>query len=118
MGHPIVTLKVRIRVHAAKTGPRDSRPALVLPVDRNPHRKIRLQVGIQAKCTSTRYRHSKVSLPRNDSRTTLASLWVTFGGKLSPFLFSDLSEQVADLANVLTRCKLWDLAELRPKHSQ
>ena len=42
---------------------------------------------------------------------------MTFGGRPSPFLFSDLSAQVADLANVLTRCKLWDPAELRPKLS-
>ena len=52
-----------------------------------------------------------------DDPVTVASLRVTFSGRPSPFLFSDLSEQVADLANVLTRCKLWDPAELRPKHS-
>ena len=52
-----------------------------------------------------------------DDPVALASLRVTFGGRPSPFLFSDLSEQVADLANVLTRCKLWDPAELLPKLS-
>ena len=47
----------------------------------------------------------------------LASLRVTFGGRPSPFSFSELSESVTDLANVLARCPSWDPRELRPTHS-
>jgi hypothetical protein len=47
----------------------------------------------------------------------LASLRVTFGGRPSPSLFSEVSESITDLANALVRCKSWDPGELTPTHS-
>ena len=47
----------------------------------------------------------------------LASLRVTFGGRPSPSLFSEISEPIADLANAIARCPLWKPGELRPSHS-
>lgn len=38
----------------------------------------------------------------------LAALWLMFGGAPNPSLFSNLSELLTDLANVLSMCYAWD----------
>ena len=47
----------------------------------------------------------------------LMSLRETFGGAPCPFLFAEFSEPVADLANALARCKLWNPAVTKSPHS-
>ena len=46
----------------------------------------------------------------SDDPVALASLRVTFGGHLSPLLFSEVSESITDLANALARCESWNPA--------
>ena len=53
----------------------------------------------------------------SDDPVALASLRVTFGGRPSPSLFSEVSESVTDLANALARCESWDPGDLLPNHS-
>jgi hypothetical protein len=53
----------------------------------------------------------------SDDPVALASLRVTFGGRPSPLLFSEVSESVTNLANALARCKSGDPGDLLPNHS-
>ena len=41
----------------------------------------------------------------SDDPVALASLRVTFGGRPSPSLFSEVSESITDLANALAQCE-------------
>ena len=52
-----------------------------------------------------------------DDPVALASLRVTFGGRPSPSLFSEVSESITDLANALARCESWNPGNLPPNHS-
>jgi hypothetical protein len=51
-----------------------------------------------------------------DEPVALASLRATFGGAPCPSFWSEISESVTDLANVLVRCPHWDPKSLRPEH--
>ena len=46
----------------------------------------------------------------------LMSLRETFGGAPCPFLFAEFSEPVADLANALARCQIWNPAATHSPH--
>ena len=72
----------------------------------------RLHLQAQAALQST-----VTTLGLSDDPIALASLRVTFGGRPSPSLFAEISEPIADLANAIARCALWDPGELRPAHS-
>jgi hypothetical protein len=48
----------------------------------------------------------------------LLALRATFGGSACPFIFSELSESVADLSNSLAKCTIWDPSKLRPTHAE
>ena len=47
----------------------------------------------------------------------LVALRLTFGGRPCPAIFSEFSEMLTDLANVLLQCDDWDPANIRPTHS-
>ena len=53
----------------------------------------------------------------SDDPVALASLRVTFGGRPSPSLFSEVSESIKSLANALARCESWEPGDLKPNHS-
>jgi hypothetical protein len=48
----------------------------------------------------------------------LACLRTTFGGTPNPFIFSEVSEPVADLSNAVKRCETWEPGELTPRHTE
>ena len=72
----------------------------------------RLHLHAQAALQST-----VTTLGLSEHPIALTSLRVTFGGRPSPSLFSELSEPIADLANAIARCDLWEPGTLSPAHS-
>ena len=100
MGHPIIAVKVRMRrlahVIVALRWFYLLIEILIRKFDfKSAYRRMHLHVLLALQSVIT-------TQGLTDDPVALASLWVTFGGKPFPFLFSDLSEQVTDLANVLT----------------
>jgi hypothetical protein len=53
----------------------------------------------------------------SDNPVALSLFRVTFGGRPSPLLFSEVSESITDLANALVCCETWNPGDLLPNHS-
>ncbi len=90
-------------------------PILISKLDvKSAYRRMHLHGSSAIQCVVT----TTPGLDPNQHPIALVALRATFGGKPCPFRWSELSEPVADLANALSRCKLWDPATLLPLHHE
>ena len=108
------TLRRVVHMIVSLRGKFPDAPLLMGKLDfKSAYRRMHLHGTSSLQCVVT-----TTGLDPDQPPIALVALRATFGGKPCPFRWSKLSEPIADLANALARCELWDPSAVRPLHHE